>query len=333
MQDKTILIVGGAGFIGSYVNKLLLSKNYKTVILDNLSTGHEETLVGGDFLFGDLGDRTILTKIFNCYSIDAVMHFAAFTSVGESVSHPSKYYNNNVVKTLTLLDSMVDHQINHFIFSSSAAIFGLPQLEGAITEEHPCHPINPYGESKWMIEKVLHDYSQAYDLRSCCLRYFNAAAGDPEGIIPTFPKKENNLIPLALETLLFSDKILTIFGEDYPTHDGTCIRDYIHIHDLASAHLQALQRLLAGEKSTAYNLGNGKGFSVREVVETINQVTGKKVSTLLGSRREGDPPYLVADSSKALKELSWEPQYSSLETMISHAWEAMKSVAKIAKKV
>ena len=241
---KCVLVTGGAGFIGSVVNEKLHQHGYDTIVLDNLSRGNQDTVRHGIFIKGDIADKALLDHIFNTYSIDAVMHFAAFLDVGESMTDPLKYYSNNVASTIHLLDTMHTHHINVFIFSSSATIFGLPNCD-AINEKQPYHPINPYGESKLMIETILHDLSRAYGLRFCALRYFNAAGGDPSGYIKNYKTKENNLIPILLRSLKQPQGSLTIFGTDYPTKDGTCVRDYIHVDDLASAHLLAMEKLFA----------------------------------------------------------------------------------------
>lgn len=322
MNTKTILIAGGAGFIGSHVNKMLNQAGYHTVVLDNLSKGNRNTILNSPFVEGDISSSNDLDHIFTNFKIDAVMHFAAFIDVGESVKNPAKYYSNNVTHTLTLLNAMIKHQVKTFIFSSSAAIFGIPQ-QIPVSENHPCNPINPYGESKLMVEKILRDYDIAYGLKSCCLRYFNAAGGDPEGIIKNFQTQVTNLIPLILRGLM-SEKPLTIFGTDYSTPDGTCVRDYVHIEDLGTAHIKGMERLFDGFPSEHYNLGNGHGYSVREVIQAAESVTSKKVNVKEGARRPGDPGVLVADSSKAFRELGWKPQYPSLEIMINHAWRALQ---------
>ncbi len=321
MKKRTILIAGGAGFIGSHVNKMLHQAGYHTVVLDNLSRGNQLAVRYGNFIEGDIGDSPTLSKIFKQYQIDAVMHFAAFLDIGESVRNPAQYYLNNVVKTFTLLTTMLQHQVKTFIFSSSAAIFGIPQTD-LISEKHPCSPINPYGESKWIIEKLTRDFDMAYGLKSCCLRYFNAAGGDPQREIKNYQTQVTNLIPLTLRNIKM-DQPMTIFGTDYPTRDGTCIRDYIHIDDLGTAHILGMEQLFAGASSTAYNLGNGQGHSVQEVISTIEKVVGQKVRVIKGARRPGDPPILLANAQKAAYELGWKPCYLSLEAMVEHAWMAL----------
>lgn len=322
---KTVLVVGGAGYIGSHVNKMLHQSGYNTIVLDNLSKGDRRAVLYGKFIEGDIADNALLNRIFMEHTIDAVMHFAALTDVGESVINPLKYFINNVGGTLNLLEVMRQYGVNVFVFSSTAAIFGLPKTP-FITEDHVCSPINPYGESKLMVEKILRDANGAYGFRSCCLRYFNAAGGDPEGQIKYFKQNESNLIPKVLKSVLNGDCSATIYGTDYATPDGTCVRDYVHIDDLGRAHIEAMKKLFSGAPSSVYNLGNGQGFSVREVIQVAGQVTGRQIKVIEGPRRLGDPPILVADSQKAYKELAWKPHYPTLETMILHAWNAMKTV-------
>ncbi|MDM8560195.1 UDP-glucose 4-epimerase GalE [Candidatus Parabeggiatoa sp. HSG14] len=317
---KTILVVGGAGYIGSHMVKMLLDSGYRVVTLDNLSGGYREAVLGGDFVFGDIADSKGLDRLFAGYAFDGVMHFASFIEVGESVRNPGKYYQNNVAATLNLLDAMVAHKVNACIFSSSAAIFGEPQ-HVPLNEQHPKQPINPYGLSKWMIEQILADYDHAYGLKSICLRYFNAAGADPDGLLGERHLPETHLIPLVLQAASGQRESITVFGQDYDTPDGTCIRDYIHINDLCQAHLLALEKLLAGSKSTAYNLGNGAGFSVKQVIDVAKKVTKQPISVIMGKRRAGDPARLVADSKQAQTVLGWQPQYADLATIIAHAWQ------------
>lgn len=321
--DRTVLVVGGAGFIGSYVNKMLHRAGYKTVVLDNLSSGKRESVRYGTFIEGDTGNRQTLDALFTRYRIDAVMHFAAFIDVGESVSDPIKYYENNVVSTLTLLKAMVKHNVKKFIFSSSAAVFGIPEIL-PIPENHPCRPINPYGETKRVVETILQNFDSAYDLKFCSFRYFNAAGGDPEGEIGNYQTGSTNLIPRIVRSLQTENGSVTIFGTKYPTRDGTCIRDYVHIHDLGTAHIKGLERLFSGKTSSYFNLGNGQGYTVHEIIRTVESVTGRKVNVIIGPPRAGDPPRLVADASKAIEELGWQPQFSSPEIIIRHAWGTLR---------
>ncbi|CCB86239.1 UDP-glucose 4-epimerase [Parachlamydia acanthamoebae UV-7] len=319
-----VLVVGGAGYIGSHVNEMLHEQGYETVVLDNLSQGNRRAVEKGVFIEGDISDAALLDHIFQTYPIEVVMHFAAFKNVGESVSNPLKYYNNNVSATVTLLEGMLRNHVNLFIFSSSAAIFGMPQ-EDLVTETHPCQPINPYGQSKLMVEKILEDLGQVGNgFKYCALRYFNAAGGDPRGKLKSYQTKESNLIPVVLKSLLHPEGSVTIFGTDYPTQDGTCIRDYIHIEDLGSAHILAMEKLLAGAQSSCYNLGNGRGFSVRQVIDMAEKVTGMQVNVVEGERRAGDPPYLIASSAKAKQELNWHPNHGSLEEIVRDTWNALQ---------
>lgn len=322
MSKGSILVTGGAGFIGSIANAKLIEAGYDTVILDNLSSGDRRSVKKGTFVEGDISDDAILTKIFKEHPVKAVLHFAAFTDVGESVLRPIKYFQNNVFGTLNLLKIMAGHGIKKFIFSSSAAVYGIPN-EIPVKETTPCNPINPYGESKLKIEQILQELDQQLNLRYCSLRYFNAAGGDHAGIIKNYKAKENNLIPVALNALLTPGKEITIFGTDYKTADGTCIRDYIHVDDLVDAHIKALENLEKGNPSAIYNLGNGNGFSVRQVLNAIEKITKKKLKIVEGPRRQGDPPTLIADSSKAQKELGWKPRFTDLETIVEDAWKAM----------
>ncbi len=322
---KTILVVGGAGYIGSHMVKMLLETEHHVVVFDNLSTGYRDAVLGGDFVFGDLADRASLARLFSGYQFDGVMHFASFIQVGESIIQPDKYYQNNVACTLNLLDAMVTANVNHFIFSSTAAIFGEPQYT-PIDEQHPKNPINPYGLSKWMIEQILADYDRAYQLKSVCLRYFNAAGADPMGQLRERHNPETHLIPLVLQAAKGQRENITIFGQDYDTPDGTCIRDYIHINDLCQAHLLALDYLFTYQSSASFNLGNSAGFSVKQVIDIAKQVTAKSIPVHIGARREGDPARLVADAKLARNQLNWQPQYTDLKTIIAHAWATEQQV-------
>lgn len=321
-SEKCVLVVGGAGYIGSRVNQKLYESGYKTIVLDNLSKGHKEAVEHGLFIEGDIGDSVLLDKLFQENKIDAVMHFAAFLEVGESVSDPLKYYINNVAATLNLLESMHKNNVHTFIFSSTAAIFGMPQQD-LITEDHPHNPMSPYGRSKLMVETILQDLDQAYGMHFCSFRYFNAAGGDPAGKMKIYKTNQSNLIPVIFRSMRKEDGFITIFGTDYDTSDGTGVRDYIHIDDLASAHIAAMERLWSGAPSACYNLGNGKGFSVKEVIAAVEKVTGLPVRVVEGPRRPGDPSISVADARKAQEELGWNPRYPELESMVQHTWEAM----------
>jgi UDP-glucose 4-epimerase len=300
--------------------KMLLAAGYHVIVLDNLSTGYRNAIIGGEFVFGDLADFTTLKHLFTNHTFAGVMHFASFIEVGESMRNPGKYYQNNVAATLNLLDTMITYDVKTFIFSSSAAIFGEPRYT-PIDEQHPKQPINPYGLSKWMIEQILTDYDRAHGLKSICLRYFNAAGADPDSQLGERHNPESHLIPLVLQTANKRREHITIFGQDYDTPDGTCIRDYIHINDLCQAHLLALEQLLAGTHSAAYNLGNGTGFSVKQVINIAREITQQPIPIVIGERRPGDPACLVADSKLARNQLGWQPHYSDLATIITHAWQ------------
>lgn len=315
-----ILIVGGAGYIGSHVNKQLNLQGYETVVFDNLSYGHRDFVKWGTFEQGDLGNVHDIRKVFKKYTIDAVMHFAAFTYVGESVEDPQKYYLNNLRNTLNLLEVMLAENVKTMVFSSTCATYGEPQ-EIPITEDHPQNPVNPYGRGKLMVEEILQDYSRAYDLRYASLRYFNAAGADPDGEIGELHQPETHLIPLILDAASGKRDNIQIFGTDYPTPDGTCIRDYIHVLDLADAHIKALKYLKKDGKSDVFNLGNGQGFSVREVIQTAQEVTEKKINAVETERRPGDPPILVGSSEKAQKILGWQPRYADLSLILQTAWD------------
>lgn len=322
MANKRIFITGGAGFIGSLVNLMLIDNGYETFIYDNLSTGNKQAIYGGTLIENSLLDQEKLDLAFKEVKPDAVMHFAASTDVGESVTNPAFYYSNNFIASYNLLNAMVKHKVTPLIFSSSAAVYGMPDLP-KISEKNSCNPINPYGESKLMTEKLIRDYSVAYPIDAISLRYFNAAGADPSQRIRSYKKKENNLIPILLSAIK-NDQPVTIYGTDYDTRDGTCVRDYIHVADIGEAHLQALEKLFAGNHSPCYNLGNGNGFTVREVIRAAEEVTGKKVTIIEGARRPGDPPTLLADAALANKELNWKPSFPKIEQMIKDAWNARK---------
>lgn len=314
-----ILVVGGAGYIGSHMVKRLGLAGCHVLTLDNLSGGHRDAVLHGEFIEGDIADRGLLDRIFSSRRIDAVMHFASFIQVGESMRDPARYYQNNVANSLNLLDAMRTHEVSRMIFSSTAAIFGEPGYV-PIDEKHPKLPINPYGRTKLMLEQVLADYDRAYGLKSICLRYFNAAGADPDGQLGERHEPETHLIPLVLQAASGRRESVSVFGRDYDTPDGTCVRDYIHIADLCEAHWLALQSLLNGGASQSFNLGNGNGFSVQEVIDVAARVTGRPIPVVYGPRREGDPARLVADAARAKNMLGWVPKYDSLETIISHAW-------------
>lgn len=314
-----ILVVGGGGYIGSHMVKLLLRMGHEVVTLDNLATGYRDAVVGGEFVQCDLADRAALDEVFGRNAFDGVMHFASFIQVGESVAKPDMYYRNNFCNTLNLLDAMVAHGVKRFIFSSTAAIFGEPDYV-PIDEAHPARPINPYGISKWMVEQVLADYDRAFGLKSVCLRYFNAAGADPEGELGERHDPETHLIPLVLQAASGRRPEIAVFGRDYDTPDGTCIRDYVHVMDLCQAHLLALDGLVAGGQSDAFNLGNGSGFSVQEVIESARRLTGKAIAVKDSPRRAGDPARLVANSDRARTVLGWKPEFADLDVIVGHAW-------------
>ncbi len=317
---KKILVVGGAGYIGSYMCKYLAGNGYIPIVFDNLAYGHQQAVKWGPFIEGSLDDSVLLRQIFSENSITGVMHFAAFCYVGESVTAPGRYYRNNVASTLNLLEIMVEKNVSNFIFSSSCATYGEP-VKTPITEDHPQNPVNPYGRTKLMVENILDDFKTAYGLQSVSLRYFNAAGADPEGESGEDHRPETHLIPLILQTALGQRETVNVFGDDYPTEDGTCIRDYIHIDDLAQAHFLALQRLMNGLPGGKYNLGNGNGYSVKQVIETACKVTGKPVPSKIVGRRPGDPAILVGSSEKAINELGWNPRLNDLHTIIETAWK------------
>lgn len=318
-----VLVTGGAGYIGSHAVLALQQAGYDVLVLDNLSNGHRELVEQGlnvELIVGDTNDRPLLDRIFADYSIAAVMHFAAYIAVGESVSDPAKYYRNNVSGTLTLLEAMVAASIKQFVFSSTCALYGNPKFV-PITEDHPQDPISPYASTKQVVERILADFEIAYGLKSVRFRYFNAAGADPNGLLGEDHNPETHLIPLVLMAALGKLEALSIFGTDYPTPDGTCIRDYIHVSDLAQAHVLGLKYLQNGGTSDVFNLGNGNGFSVREVIEAAQAVTQQQIKVVERDRRAGDPPILVGSSDKARSVLGWQPQYADLTTILTHAWK------------
>lgn len=314
-----ILVVGGAGYIGSHYVLHERARGSEVVVLDNLCLGHREAVLDAPLIVGDIADRATLDSVFTRHSIDAVVHFAAFAAVGESVEHPAKYYGNNVAATLTLLDAMRDHGVLRFVFSSSCATYGNP-VSMPMDETHPQNPINPYGESKYMCERILAAYRHAYGLEYCALRYFNAAGADPEGRIGESHAPELHLVPLVLQAAAGRRDAIRVFGSDYDTPDGTCVRDYIHILDLAQAHSLAIDRLRSGAGSAIYNLGTESGHSVREVIDVCTAVTGRDIPVIEAPRRPGDPPRLVASAARARADLGWSPRFGDLAEIVSTAW-------------
>lgn len=315
-----ILVCGGAGYIGSHINKMLNREGYETIVFDNLVYGHKEAVKWGQLVVGDLANPEDINAVFENHDIDAVFHFAAYAYVGESVDNPEKYYYNNVSNTLNLLHAMREHGCNRIIFSSTCATYGEPE-KVPITEDMAQNPINPYGATKLMVERIFKDYNKAYGLRFVVLRYFNAAGADPDGEIGESHDPETHIIPLVLDAASGLREDIKVFGTDYDTKDGSCIRDYIHVYDLATAHLLALHHLEKGGKSDFFNLGNEIGTSVLEVVESAKKVTGKEFKVTLIDRRPGDPAKLVGASSKAKLILGWKPEYEGIDTIISHAWK------------
>jgi UDP-glucose 4-epimerase len=326
MQKPTILVVGGAGYIGSHMVLDLLRADYPVVTLDNLSRGHRDLVPGGEFVAGDIGNPDDLAQVFKEYPIKAVMHFAAHSLVGESVELPLVYYRNNVANTLTLLEAMQQAGIRHFIFSSSAAVYGEPR-QTPITEDHPCATENPYGATKLAVERILHDVSDATRMTYSILRYFNAAGADASGKVGERHHPETHLIPLVLQVATGERESIKIFGEDYPTPDGTCLRDYIHVSDLTRAHLLCLEALLAGQGNSTYNLGNCRGYSVREIIETARSITGHAIPAVSAPRRKGDPAVLIADSSRIREQLGWQPRYESIRDIIASACDWQRKEA------
>ena len=322
-EKPWILVTGGAGYIGSHTVLALKQAGYQVVILDNLVYGHQdlvEKVLQVELIVGDTGDRPLLDNLFKSRNFAAVMHFSAYAYVGESVTDPAKYYRNNLVGTLTLLEAMLAASVQKFVFSSTCATYGVPQVI-PIPENHPQHPINPYGASKLMVERILADFDLAYHLKSVRFRYFNAAGAHPQGLLGEDHQPETHLIPLVLLTALGKRKSIAIFGTDYPTPDGTCIRDYIHVNDLADAHVLGLEYLLNHGNSEVFKVGNGNGFSVREVIAAAQEVTGLTIPVEECDRRPGDPPSLIGSGEKARKILNWKPQYPDIKDIVTHAWQ------------
>ena len=315
-----ILVTGGAGYIGSHCCKELHRRGYTPVTLDNLVYGHRDYVRWGPFYEGNIDDKTLLETIFGRHRIEAILHFAAFAYVGESVSDPLKYYRNNLKGTIGLFESLISHGVRHVIFSSSCATYGIPD-KVPIDETHPQNPINPYGKTKYMVEEILKDYSQAYPFDFMSLRYFNAAGADLESEIGENHDPETHLIPLVLDVAKGRTKKINVFGNDYDTDDGSCIRDYIHVTDLADAHVLALERLLQGHESEFINLGTGQGYSVFQVIETASKITGVNISYDVTERRPGDPAILIASNEKARKVLGWSPRYPGLDSIVESAWK------------
>ncbi|MBQ2047961.1 MAG: UDP-glucose 4-epimerase GalE [Schwartzia sp.] len=313
-----VLITGGAGYIGSHCNRYFAEKGVETVVLDDLSSGHREAVTDGRFVEGDFGDRGLLDKVLGAEKFDGIIHFAAFIDVAESVAEPAKYYENNVVKMKTLLDAAVAHGVKHFVFSSTAAVFGEPEYV-PIDEAHPKKPINAYGATKLIGEQMLADYGRAYGLRSCSFRYFNAAGDSADGRIGEAHNPEHHLIPLVLRASL-ANRAMKVFGTDYDTRDGSCIRDYVHVEDLAEAHYLGLKYIMENDGNHAFNLGSSEGFSVLEILHEAERVTGEPVPHDIADRRPGDPAVLIASNKKARDVLGWEPKRSEVQTILRDAW-------------
>ncbi len=315
-----ILVTGGAGYIGSHIVKSLGEKGYDIVVFDNLSFGHEWAVLYGKLIKGDLADKELLDRVFSTEKLDAVIHMSALIVVDESVREPLKYYRNNFVNAINLLDVCLKYKVKNFIFSSTAAVYGIPE-KVPVTEESPLMPINPYGASKMMVERVLKDLSLSEDFRYVALRYFNVAGADSLARIGQARKDATHLITVSLRTALGLRNHLDIFGTDYPTYDGTCIRDYIHVDDLADVHILALEYLMSGGESRVYNCGYGHGYSVKEIVSKVKDVTGIDFPVKYTERRAGDPPSLIADSSRIRKEINWIPRFDDIGYIIKTAWE------------
>lgn len=314
-----ILVAGGAGYIGSHTAKELIKEGFEVVVFDNFSTGKKELLVGGELFEGDLMHKESIKKALGSKNIEAVLHFASLIQVGESYADPRKYYTHNLITSLNLLDVMLEAGVKYFVFSSSAAVYGEP-LQNPIPESHPLNPFNPYGQTKFFVEKIIQDYERAYGLKFISLRYFNAAGADPEGHLGELHDPETHLIPNILLFLLGKKKKFEIFGKDFPTKDGTAVRDYIHVTDLAKAHVLSLKKLLKSPQSEFINLGTNKGYSVLEIINKTEEITGEKVLYTESPRRKGDVPVLLASREKAEKILGWKLYHSNIETIIETAW-------------
>jgi UDP-glucose 4-epimerase len=321
---KKVLVTGGAGYIGCHTAKELLKQGFEVVVFDNLSNGKKEFVLGGELIVGDLLDKDAVRRVFRSGDIAAVLHFASLIQVGESYLDPRKYYGQNLISSLNLLEAMLEAGVKNFIFSSSAAVYGAPR-QIPIPEDHPLLPFNPYGQTKFFVEKILQDYDRAYGMKFISLRYFNAAGADPDGEMGEMHNPETHLIPNILSAILGKKEYLEIYGTDFPTPDGTAVRDYIHVTDLSSAHVLALQKLLASSQSEFINLGTNKGYSVREVIAKSEELTGKKVPSRSKSRRQGDVPVLLASKEKAERLLGWKLRYSEIETIIETAWKWHKN--------
>lgn len=319
---KTVLVTGGAGYIGSHTVRLMADQGYRILVLDNLVYGHQEAILNTDveLVKGDIGDEALLKELFQKHQFEAVLHFAAYAYVGESVTHPNKYYVNNVAKPLTLLKTMIDHDCLKFIFSSTCATYGNPEYM-PLDESHPQKPVSPYGKSKFLLEQIIKDYELAYGLKHVFLRYFNASGAAEDGLIGEDHDPETHLIPLILDAVTGDRPPIKVFGTDYPTADGTCIRDYIHVNDLGDAHIKALEYLRNGGGSIACNLGTGSGYSVLEVIKATEEVTGKSVPYETADRRPGDATKLVADAKLAFEQLGWDPKYKDVKDIIRTAWQ------------
>lgn len=316
---KKILVIGGAGYIGSHASKLLAQDGYSVTVLDNLSTGHRDSVKYGELVVGDLSDRSLLTHLMMKRAFDAVMHFASSIEVSESVKNPRKYYGNNLVNSINVLDAMVDSGVKNLIFSSSAAVYGEPST-ASVDETSRVEPINPYGRSKAMVEQIISDYKRTFGLACTSLRYFNAAGADPDGELGELHEPETHLIPLAIKAAQGVLPGIKVYGTDYESSDGTCVRDFVHVVDICSAHILALEKLLDGDEGDIYNLGSGRGYTVNEVLRTLKKISGVDFSVEYAKRRPGDPDSLVADSTKIRRELGWNPRFDDLSSIVQTAW-------------